>query len=347
MRFKKNSSKIIATVAADILLFAILALAFFGYNMKPIDVDPNASVSLSTPPPAPSYTEAPSPAPTETDYPSAAPTPQAEPTPEPVPLGLLGDKFAEKFTDGEIIIDENSYRSDDICIEITPYSQWINGYLVAYYVADIYIQDIECLRTANAQSNDNTERLEAIAEREGAIFAASGDFWMGKRTGLVIRNGELFRDELNPNQDVCVLNYDGTMNLYYAGQVLLDDEFFAQYPLHAWSFGPILLDGSGQPRTEGFNCDGYVADRHPRCAIGYYEPGHYCLVVVDGRTKNYSYGVTMAELSLLMYDLGCYKAYNLDGGLTAMMWFNGALVSKPCEGGRENTDIVYIREPNK
>ena len=64
MRFKKNSSKIIATVAADILLFAILALAFFGYNMKPIDVDPNASVSLSTPPPAPSYTEAPSPAPT-------------------------------------------------------------------------------------------------------------------------------------------------------------------------------------------------------------------------------------------------------------------------------------------
>lgn len=55
----------------------------------------------------------------------------------------------------------------------------------------------------------------------------------------------------------------------------------------------------------------------------------------------------MAELSLLMYDLGCYKAYNLDGGLTAMMWFNGALASKPCEGGRENTDIVYIREPNK
>ena len=50
----------------------------------------------------------------------------------------------------------------------------------------------------------------------------------------------------------------------------------------------------------------------------------------------------MAELSLLMYDLGCYKAYNLDGGLTAMMWFNGALASKPCEGGRENTDIVYI-----
>ena len=48
-----------------------------------------------------------------------------------------------------------------------------------------------------------------------------------------------------------------------------------------------------------------------------------------------------------MYSLGCKEAYNLDGGLTAMMWYNGSLYSKPCEGGRANTDMFYFIEPNE
>ena len=58
-------------------------------------------------------------------------------------------------------------------------------------------------------------------------------------------------------------------------------------------------------------------------------------------------GMTMEELSSLMYSLGCKEAYNLDGGLTAMMWYNGSLYSKPCEGGRANTDMFYFIEPNE
>lgn len=345
MNQRSNAGKIAVTIVADVLVFAILILSFaWFHHAKPGKY--NSTVALPTPPANIVLTPAPTPTATSSQEPdeTVAPGETQTPEPEPVKVGLLGDKYADKFTDGEIIKDENGYRSENVCIELTKHSEMKNGYLVAYYVAQIYIQDINSFRCVNAEADNNRERLESMAERVGAIFASSGDYWMIKKKGLVIRNGELYRDKLNDEQDVCVLYRDGSIGTYYAGNVNLES-IYANYPLHAWSFGPILLE-NGLPRTEGFNCNDYVADRHPRCALGYYEPGHYCLVVVDGRTTNYSYGMTMTELSELMYNLGCTNAYNLDGGMTAMMWYDGSLYSKPCEGGRANTDCFYIVEPD-
>lgn len=77
----------------------------------------------------------------------------------------------------------------------------------------------------------------------------------------------------------------------------------------------------------------------------YLEARHYCLVVVDGRQRGYSLGLEMTELSKLMKQLGCTEAYNLDGGMTAMMAYGTELYSQPCGGGRQNCDIVYVAEP--
>lgn len=344
MKLKSNGAKIAATIIADIIVFAILILTFaWFHHAKPGKFGPGTELPTLPPVSSPEPVAEPTDEPDVTPYPDASVEPVVTQSAEPT--GLLGGKYADKFADGEIIIEDDLYRSKDICIELSSHSEMINGYLVAYYVADIYIQDINSFRCANAETSNNKERLEAMAERTGAIFACSGDYWVIKEKGLVIRNGILYRDRLNDSQDVCVIYSDGTMETYYAGQVDLD-AIYANYPLHAWSFGPVLLE-NGQPRTSGFNCNDYVAGRHPRCALGYYEPGHYCVVIVDGRTKDYSYGMTMEELSSLMYSLGCKEAYNLDGGLTAMMWYNGSLYSKPCEGGRANTDMFYFIEPNE
>lgn len=93
---------------------------------------------------------------------------------------------------------------------------------------------------------------------------------------------------------------------------------------------------------EKFNSN--VNPANPRSAIGYYEPGHYCFVLVDGRQQGYSKGMTLKALSQLFYDLGCVDAYNLDGGQTAVMAFDGKLASHPYEGGRKTSDILYIAE---
>lgn len=84
---------------------------------------------------------------------------------------------------------------------------------------------------------------------------------------------------------------------------------------------------------------------NPRAAIGYFEPGHYCFVLVDGRrAETYSAGMRLEALSQLFYDLGCKQAYNLDGGQSAVMVFDGKVVNQPVGGGRPVSDIVYITE---
>ncbi|MDR2657724.1 MAG: phosphodiester glycosidase family protein [Oscillospiraceae bacterium] len=50
----------------------------------------------------------------------------------------------------------------------------------------------------------------------------------------------------------------------------------------------------------------------------------------------------MKELSAFFEILGCKAAYNLDGGQSSMMTFEGELVNQPYMGGRPSSDIVYV-----
>lgn len=68
---------------------------------------------------------------------------------------------------------------------------------------------------------------------------------------------------------------------------------------------------------------------HPRTALGYYSPGHYCFVVVDGRQSGYSSGILLKDLGTLMEQLGCTLAYNFDGGASSQMVVNNALLNRP------------------
>lgn len=358
----KNLKKILIVVTIDLVCFAVLLLSFaWFHHAKPKDLNgsvvfpittfaPIATPALQETPavnetPSPSVTTAPAGSDTPaTDSPSAGPadTPTPEPTvpPTPEPTGLLQGRYAEKFTDGEIIYDENGYRSANVCIEVSEREMTVQWCPVHYFVADIYIKDITSFRCAISEKDDHKEWVTDMANANNAVVAVSGDYFLFHRSGLAIRNGVLYRDRLHSDQDVCVLYQDGTMETYLKGQVDLD-YIYSKSPYHAWSFGPRLLE-NGQPMTE-FNTS--VETWNPRCAIGYYEPGHYCFVVVDGRQTDYSLGLEMGELSKLMFNLGCKEAYNLDGGMTAMMSYNGSLYSRPCGGGRKNCDILYIAEP--
>ena len=89
---------------------------------------------------------------------------------------------------------------------------------------------------------------------------------------------------------------------------------------------------------------------NPRTAIGMVEPLHYIMVVSDGRTEE-SVGLSLYELGELMQRLGCDCAYNLDGGGSSTMWFNGEVLNKPTTYGdviaeRPISDIIYIGYPD-
>jgi exopolysaccharide biosynthesis protein len=124
---------------------------------------------------------------------------------------------------------------------------------------------------------------------------------------MVVRNGKLYR-ETESSADVLVMNYDGTMQTFSPDEFDME-KIKSEGAYQVWTFGPMLLK-DGQPMTK-FNST--VTGLNPRTAVGYFEPGHYCFVVVGGRQEGYSEGYTMVQLSQLMYDLGCTTAYNLDG----------------------------------
>lgn len=302
---------------------------------------PAAVESVTTAAPQPVATAEPSP---EGDVAAAPQVASAtvEPVATPDPVGYFGTKFADKFTSGDIIdtVDANGnavYQSGNLNITGTKYEQTN----LVYYVIDIYVRDIACLKTAFANDKfgrGQRDSTATIASENAAIAAINGDYYSARAEGTVIRNGELYRD--SDFGDVCVIYWDGTMETYEAKDFDAKTAM-ANGAYQAWNFGPMLLDENGQTMTE-FNSS--VTSRNPRTVIGYYEPGHYCFVAVDGRSDK-SKGLTMAQLSELMYSLGCKRAYNLDGGQTSEMIWKGKVINEPYKGGRECSDIVLVAEP--
>jgi exopolysaccharide biosynthesis protein len=71
--------------------------------------------------------------------------------------------------------------------------------------------------------------------------------------------------------------------------------------------------------------------RHPRTVIGWNET-HFFLIVVDGRRKGFSAGMTYPELSQLAAELGCTDALNLDGGGSSTLWLGGKVMNLPSDG---------------
>ena len=84
---------------------------------------------------------------------------------------------------------------------------------------------------------------------------------------------------------------------------------------------------------------------NPRTAIGIIGEGHLVFVVSDGRTSE-SEGLSLYELAEFMQRLGVQTAYNLDGGGSSTMVYEGQVVNQPTSGGavkeRAVTDIIYI-----
>ena len=261
----------------------------------------------------------------------------AEASAEPADETPLAEKFADRFTDS-VTVTENSYTSPDISITVDE----VNEDNLTYYVADIYVRDIDCFRTALAGDTYGSgfrDSIEDMAVLNNALLAVNGDYYGNTTEGVVIRNGVIYR--ANPtNCDVCVLYYDGSMKVM-PGSSFSVEEAVEDGAWQAWTFGPALLDAGGDPITE-FASTNRIINANPRTAIGYYEPGHYCLVVVDGRGE--SSGISLPRLSRLFDTLGCTAAYNLDGGNSSIMVWGNEVINNPSGGGRESSDALLIAE---
>ena len=274
-----------------------------------------------------------------------------------IPCGLAEEAApAETLTeegyflppDSEPFRDENTYISQNVAIHITRERVLESD----VYVCDIRISSAACFRRAFGGSRWNriAAKVDTLARENDAVLAITGDSSENLDYGFVLGNGHLYRSNDNKKRDLCVMYKTGEMKTILASennmkevyQQLKDD---VDNLWQVFLFGPALLDAEGHA-IEDFNSN--VKPANPRSVIGYYEPGHYCFVQVDGRgvksaleSGKKSKGLTLKDLAAYMESLGCACAYNLDGGPSSMLWFDG-VISTPYKNGRKVGDAICI-----
>ena len=330
-------------IVIDVLIGAlILALYMFIKFALPI-LSAQPVVYTPAPEPTPAAVEETAPV---TPEPAAETPAPAEETPEPTPDTRTEwqKRFAEHFTE-EVAVTDHSYTSSEVSINIETRTLQASRGETVVHIADIYVASLDNFKTATANNElkyfsvDDVMNIDAASN---AILAISGDLYAYQPSGLLMRNGVLYRNDPT-GCDVCVLYADGVLATYRRGSV--DNEaILAAPPLQIWNFGPALLDENGQAYPS-FQVSTAVGYPNPRSAVGYYEPGHYCFVVVDGRQEGYSAGLLIPELAQLFQELGCTSAYNLDGGGSAVMTFLHEKYSRQSNGAdRDLSDILLITE---
>ena len=215
------------------------------------------------------------------------------------------------------------------------------------YVAEVILKSADYLKTAFAE-NTYGRNIKAytsdIAAENNAILAINGDFYGAREAGYVIRNGVLYQKTGVLGNEDLMIDKSGSFS------IVSEDEVSAEELLNdgAWqvlSFGPGLVE-DGEITVSENDEVGQAMTSNPRTAIGEIEPLHYVFVVSDGRTDE-SAGLSLYELAGFMKSLNARTAYNLDGGGSSTLYFQGNVINNPTTNGgsikeRSVSDIVYI-----
>lgn len=235
-----------------------------------------------------------------------------------------------------------TYSDSKSKITVTQYRAYDSN----IYVADVEVTDGTSILSAfanNTYGRNITDTTSDMAEENNAVLAINGDYYGARQSGYVIRNGVVYRSQGSNGEDM-VISKDGSFSFISESDTTTDSLIQKQ----AWqvlSFGPVLVENGEVAVTENDEV-GMAMASNPRTAIGTVAKNHYLFVVSDGRTSE-SAGLSLYELANFMKSLGATNVYNLDGGGSSTMVFQGEVVNNPTTNGnkiseRAVSDILYI-----
>ena len=235
-----------------------------------------------------------------------------------------------------------TYSDSKSKITVTQYRAYDSN----IYVADVEVTDGTSILSAfanNTYGRNITDTTSDMAEENNAVLAINGDYYGARQSGYVIRNGVVYRNQGSNGEDM-VISKDGSLSFISESDTTTDSLIQKQ----AWqvlSFGPVLVENGEVAVTENDEV-GMAMASNPRTAIGTVAKNHYLFVVSDGRTSE-SAGLSLYELANFMKSLGATNVYNLDGGGSSTMVFQGEVVNNPTTNGNKNSeravsDILYI-----
>ena len=251
---------------------------------------------------------------------------------------------AAKEAASNATITDTSYSDGNITVNLT--EKTVANTQV--YVAEVTTTSSDYLQTALAQNTYGTNvtaKTSETAAANNAILAVNGDYYGANSTGYVIKNGVIYRDTVrddSENGDLAIFS-DGHFEIIYENEVTAQ-ELVDKGVVNLLAFGPSLVE-NGEITVSSSSEVGQAMSSNPRTAIGIIGENHYIIVVSDGRTSE-SAGLSLYELAEVMQSYGVKTAYNLDGGGSSTLYFNGQVINKPTTNGtiseRSVSDIVYF-----
>ncbi len=256
--------------------------------------------------------------------------------------GAVFDLTALPETDDEGFLPEGEYVLEDegqkLWVYLSPSLRvTVTGHSTAgysWYEADIRRraegETLHIVGSLNGRGNDPAK----VAEENRLVVGTNADYYqirvsMKKKTGLIIRGGELVREapgkadnRFLPPLDTLLLDASGGFRLDRVGE-LDSEKAFALGAVDVLAFGPILVK-DGRIRIHN---KAYWYRKEPRTAVGLIGENHYLMVVAEGRLPQ-AKGMTLNQLAQLMAARGCTEAFNLDGGHTSALIFMGKRLNR-------------------
>ena len=238
--------------------------------------------------------------------------------------------------------------------------------LKAWYAeVDVSLQDMS-IRVVHSQDTDRKETLSEFADNLNASIVVNGGYFIldkdpTEHVGLLMSNNIIYspaiesvlrgsmryfltRSALGIRDDNHIdIAWIASRNdsIYEWKAPVLNQKNIPQLSLDysqavpwnvrdALQAGPVLItDGEINITVDEevfFNSE--IPNIHPRTAAGYTSDGRFIIMVVDGRQAS-SRGVYLQELAVMMDNLDCVEAINLDGGGSSGMVVNGKILNRP------------------
>ena len=236
-------------------------------------------------------------------------------------------------------------------IHIEEHTEEMSAGKCIYWLCHIMTDTVDQLKAAmsndtyggeRTKTSDETSAHKGILGINGSMFTYGEGIPSPGKT--YIRDGQIISG-LDTNDNIMCIRKNGTMYTTLAGesaQSLISDNVY-----NTFCFGPTLVENGQFYAIDPAKFNQSAA--YPRTVIGMTEPTDYYVLVADGKRPSYSCGLTYKEAATIMMDAGCTYAYNLDGGGSTSLYFNGKLLNSPSDstGERPCGDILYFTDASE
>lgn len=197
------------------------------------------------------------------------------------------------------------------------------------------------LGTSGATTSQIVAENDAVAGMNAGGFQDDALGTGGKPAGLVIEDGQLRTTNTGASYSLVGMDKDNKMVVSNSMTYSKCQQLNLRC---AVSFGPVIIINGNATIKSGTGGWGM----QPRTAIAQRKDGAILMLVIDGRQKG-SLGATLRQVQDILLDNGAYNAFNLDGGASTTMVYNGNVVNSPSDilGERYVPNAFIVTKPNK